>query len=111
MILEVATLDVVPGRESEFEAAFAKAKHIIASMSGFVSLELQRCLERRHRYVLLVRWKTLEDHTVGFRESPGYQEWKALLHHFYDPFPTVEHFELVSEAESATGEASTLKPR
>lgn len=103
MILEVATLDVMPGRESEFESAFNKAKFIIASMRGFVSCELQRCLEQRHRYVLLVRWETLEDHTVGFRESPGYQEWKALLHHFYDPFPTVEHFELVAEADAAAG--------
>jgi hypothetical protein len=53
----------------------------------------------------------LEDHTVGFRESPGYQEWKALLHHFYDPFPTVEHFELVAEADALAGDASTLMQR
>jgi heme-degrading monooxygenase HmoA len=95
MILEVAILDVRWGQEAEFEIAFAKASKIIASMPGYMSHELQRCLERTNRYVLLVNWKTLEDHTVGFRGSMEYQQWKALLHHFYDPFPTVEHYERV----------------
>jgi len=93
--LEVATLDVIPGRESEFEAAFREARSIIASMQGFVSLELSRCIEQASRYVLLVRWERLEDHTVGFRQSPDYQRWRALLHHFYDPFPTVLHYAAV----------------
>ena len=93
MILEIAMLDVRPGREADFERAFAQASAIIASMPGYMSHELQRCLENRSRYALLVRWENLEDHTVGFRESPRYQEWKTLLHHFYDPFPVVEHFE------------------
>lgn len=93
MILESAHLDVKPGEENAFEAAFAEAKSIIASMPGFISLELQRCIETTNRYLLLVRWHTLEGHTVGFRMSPEYQRWKALLHHFYDPFPTVEHYE------------------
>ena len=95
MILEVATLDVRPGQEMEFERAFLEAAGIIASMPGYVSHELQRCVEKRNRYVLLVNWRTLEDHTVGFRGSVEYQRWKALLHHFYDPFPVVEHFERV----------------
>jgi heme-degrading monooxygenase HmoA len=92
MILEVAMLNVIPGQESEFELAFKQASKIISSMNGFIHLQLQRCLERPNGYVLLVNWETLEDHTVGFRQSPEYQEWRALLHHFYDPFPTVEHF-------------------
>ena len=92
MILEVATLDVRPGRTDAFETAFAKAQNIIAAMPGYLSHELQRCVETPHRYILLVRWARLEDHTQGFRRSPQYQEWKALLHHFYDPFPTVEHY-------------------
>ena len=92
MILEVAMLDVRPGQEEAFEGAFAEASSIISSMHGYVEHELQRCIEQPSRYLLLVRWETLEDHTVGFRESPEYGEWKALLHHFYDPFPTVEHF-------------------
>lgn len=96
MILEIAILDVKPGMSQEFEGAFNSASVIIASMPGYVSLELQRCIETTNRYVLLVRWQRLEDHTVGFRQSPQYQEWRRLLHHFYDPFPTVEHYESVT---------------
>ena len=95
MILEVAMLDVREGTRNEFEAAFEKASNIISSMPGYVSHELQRCIGAPNRYVLLVRWDTLEDHTEGFRKADGYGEWKRLLHHFYDPFPTVEHFEMV----------------
>jgi heme-degrading monooxygenase HmoA len=95
VILESAVLSVKPGQENAFEAAFGEAKGIIASMPGFIGLELQRCIEAPSRYLLLVRWTTLEHHTVGFRTSPEYQRWKSLLHHFYDPFPTVEHYEKV----------------
>jgi len=95
MVLEVAILDVRRGEHAAFESAFAEAKAIISAMPGFDHLELRRCLEDRHRYVLLVGWDRLEDHTVGFRESADYQRWRALLHHFYDPFPTVEHYEPV----------------
>ena len=97
MILEVAVLDVKPGETSEFEAAFEKAQNIISNMNGYTSHQLQRCIENSNRYVLLVNWQTLEDHTVGFRESDEYQQWRAILHHFYDPFPTVEHYETVFE--------------
>ncbi|NJN97342.1 MAG: antibiotic biosynthesis monooxygenase [Anaerolineales bacterium] len=95
MILEVAILNVKTDQTEAFEAAFRQASPIIASMKGYLGHELQRCLEASNRYVLLVRWETLEDHTVGFRQSAEYQEWKRLLHPFYDPFPTVEHYELV----------------
>jgi heme-degrading monooxygenase HmoA len=97
MILEVAMLDVRPGERRAFEAAFGEAQAIIAAMPGFGGLRLQRCVEHRDRYVLLVEWDRLEDHTEGFRESPEYEEWRRLLHHFYDPFPVVEHFEPVVE--------------
>ncbi len=96
MILEVAILDVRPGSEVAFQAAFAEARPLIGSIPGFLGLELQRCLEKSSRYVLLVRWERLEDHTEGFRLSPQYLQWKKLLHHFYDPFPTVEHYESVT---------------
>lgn len=96
MVTELAVLDVKPGEEAEFEAAFQEAKPLIAAMNGFQSLDLQRCIERPSRYVLLVGWASLEDHTEGFRGSPEYSEWRRLLHHFYDPFPTVEHFSLVA---------------
>lgn len=95
MILEVAILNVKPGQEAEFENAFIKAQEIISGMEGFVSHQLQKCIERKNRYLLLVKWKTLEDHTIGFRESSEYQEWRNLLHHFYDPFPEVEHYQSV----------------
>jgi heme-degrading monooxygenase HmoA len=100
MVLELAILNVIPGREADFERAFLEARGIIASMPGFVSLELQKCLERPSRYALLVRWSALDDHTVGFRRSAEYQRWKQLLHHFYDPFPEVEHYESVVTASS-----------
>src|SRR5688500_10453839 len=96
MVLELAILNVIQGREADFEQAFREAKGIIASMPGFQSLELQKCIEQPNRYALLVRWAKLEDHTIGFRQSPEYQRWKALLHHFYDPFPTVEHYARVN---------------
>ncbi|NOT58134.1 MAG: antibiotic biosynthesis monooxygenase [Deltaproteobacteria bacterium] len=95
MILEVAILTISGGREAEFEEAFRRASRIIASMPGYLAHELQHCLEVRNKYMLLVHWNRLEDHTVGFRGSAEYQEWKRLLHHFYDPFPTVEHFEKI----------------
>ena len=98
MILEVAILNVIPGREAEFEAAFRSAQPIISSIPGYRSLELRRCVETGNRYILLVNWNKLEDHTIGFRGSPGYQEWKRLLHHFYDPFPVVEHYAAVPGA-------------
>jgi heme-degrading monooxygenase HmoA len=95
MILEVAILNVKPGLTIEFEAAFKEASALIASRSGYISHELQHCVEHENRYILLVRWQKLEDHTVRFRQSPQYAVWSDLLHHFYDPFPAVEHYELV----------------
>ncbi len=95
MILEVAILDVKPGQETAFQTSFHKAQKIIASMPGYVSHELNRCVEKTSRFILLVRWETLTDHTGGFRGSPQYQQWKQLLHHYYDPFPEVEHYESI----------------
>ncbi|GAA4893792.1 antibiotic biosynthesis monooxygenase [Flaviramulus aquimarinus] len=92
MILEVATLNIKKGLSVEFETNFKKAEAIILSMNGYISHQLKKCIEENDKYLLLVNWKTLEDHEVGFRESKEYQEWKALLHHFYEPFPTVEHY-------------------
>ncbi|MFJ5882593.1 antibiotic biosynthesis monooxygenase family protein [Kitasatospora cineracea] len=94
MILESALLDVRPGQEQDFLAAFAEARPLIAAQPGFRSLELRRCLDegRTSRFLLQVGWDTLEDHTEGFRRSPEYARWRELLHRFYDPFPTVEHY-------------------
>lgn len=101
MILEVAILNVVPGREAEFETAFGEAQSIIAGMPGYLGHQLQRCIEHRSRYILLVNWRTLSDHTEGFRGSAEYQKWRELLHHFYDPFPEVEHYERVCDSADA----------
>ena len=100
MILEVAVLDVKPGQSQEFESAFSEAQTIISSMRGYLSHQLQRCIEKPNRYILLVTWETLEDHTQGFRGSAEYQEWRRLLHHFYDPFPEVEHYRLVVDCSA-----------
>lgn len=98
MITEQAILDVRSGQERGFESDFSEAKALIASMPGFESLQLHRCIERSNRYLLLVGWRSLEDHTEGFRRSSEYEEWRRLLHHYYDPFPTVEHYSLVLSA-------------
>ena len=92
MILESAQLVVKPGTEAAFESAIKEARPLIAATPGFKSIEVRRCIETPNRYLLLVAWERLEDHTVGFRQSALYDEWRALLHHFYDPFPRVEHF-------------------
>ena len=98
MVLEHAVLSVRPELGAAFEAAFDDAKAIIARAPGFEGLTLSRCLERPGTYLLLVRWRQLEDHTEGFRGSPDYERWRQLLHRFYDPFPTVEHFQAVHTA-------------
>jgi len=95
MILEVAILNVTPGSENDFLSAFSKAQHIISKMVGYISHQLKRCLENSSRFILLVEWQKLTDHTEGFRKSNEYQEWKKLLHHFYNPFPIVEHYEAI----------------
>lgn len=92
MVLEVAELNVRAGRESDFEEAFREARSLIAASHGYLGHQLQRCLEKPNQYILLVHWQSLEDHTIGFRQSAAYGRWKSLLHHFYDPFPTVEHY-------------------
>jgi heme-degrading monooxygenase HmoA len=98
VITEHALLEVVPGREDDFVESIRAAKTLIAGSPGFVSLRVERCVERPSCFLLLVEWEHLEDHTVGFRGSPAYEEWRAALHHFYDPFPVVEHFEAIVTA-------------
>ena len=93
MITEHALLPVVPGREADFEVALRDAVPLISSQQGFRRLSVTRGVESPGTYLLIVEWDTLEDHTEGFRGSPAYDEWRAALHHFYDPFPAVAHFE------------------
>lgn len=92
MILEVAILNIKEGLSADFEQVFLKAQQIISSMKGYISHELKKCIEVDDQYILLVNWETVEDHEVGFRQSEEYQQWKQLLHHFYEPFPVVQHY-------------------
>lgn len=98
MVTEHAVLSVIPGKEDEFEAAFAEARGIIAAADGCLSVSLSRSIESPSSYLFLVDWETVEHHVEGFRQSEAFAEWRALLHHFYDPFPVVEHFEAVANA-------------
>ncbi|MBL0076202.1 MAG: antibiotic biosynthesis monooxygenase [Rhodocyclaceae bacterium] len=102
MILEVAPLQIRAGQSAKFELAFAHAQQIIEAMPGYLSHSLQRCIERDNEYILLVEWDTLAAHEIGFRGSPQYQQWKALLHHFYEPMPRVSHYAAVPFAETLT---------
>lgn len=95
MIVEQGLLSIVPGHETEFEQAMEQASAILAAMPGFQRLQVSRGIEHPETYLLIVEWATLEDHTEGFRGSDEYQRWRSLLHHFYEPFPTIGHFEPV----------------
>jgi heme-degrading monooxygenase HmoA len=92
LILEHAILSVKPGQEAAFETAMRAALPLIAATPGFLGVEARPCIETPGKYLLLVEWETLEAHTQGFRQSDRYAEWKQKLHHFYDPFPLVEHY-------------------
>ena len=92
MVLEVAVLNVRAGQSHAFEAAMEEARPLIAATPGFQRMEVRPCMETKDRYLLLVWWDTLEAHAHGFRQSERYQKWRALLHHFYEPFPLVEHY-------------------
>jgi heme-degrading monooxygenase HmoA len=96
MILEVAILHVIEGKENQFENDFKIAGQYISAIQGYLSHSLKKCIEQKNKYILLVEWEKLEDHTEGFRQSQQYLEWKKLLHHYYDPFPTVEHYKKIS---------------
>jgi heme-degrading monooxygenase HmoA len=98
MITEHAILNVIPGQEEAFVSAMERAKTLIAASPGFISLRVERCVETPNTFLLLVQWESLAAHTEGFRGSPAYEEWRSLLHHFYDPPPVVEHFESVVTA-------------
>ena len=100
MILEVAILNIKSGQEKQFEIDFATAGQFLSSIKGYVSHSLRKCLEKNNKYILLMDWENLEDHAIGFRQSTQYLEWKKLLHHYYDLFPTVEHYETIIDNEN-----------
>lgn len=93
MILEVADIRVKDGMQTAFEAAVNQAlQTIFPQAKGFQSYEFRKSIESGDRYLLLLTWKTLEDHTVGFRGSSLYTEWRALVGGFFASPPFVEHF-------------------
>ena len=100
MIVELARISVTPGREAEFEVAFRRGIHSAAGSPGYLAHELRRSVEHPNRYVLRVEWATLEDHTVGFRGSPAFAEWRAAVGSFFESAPEVEHFSAVAGGES-----------
>ncbi len=92
MIVEAAILPIKPGQEATFEAALRNALPLIEASNGFRKIEVRPCVEQKSRYLLLVWWDSVEDHTVGFRGSERYQKWREALHHFYDGPLTVLHY-------------------
>jgi len=97
MILEIATINIKPGSNTEFEAALQAAQAVISKSPGYLGHQFQHCIESPSRYVLLIRWATLEDHTEVFRGSELFKEWRALIGPFFDGAPSVEHFNLKFE--------------
>jgi heme-degrading monooxygenase HmoA len=96
MITEIAILKIKIKSKVQFETNFKEASKIISSMNGYIDHELLECIEEENKYLLIVKWDKIEDHTIGFRNSEDYIKWKELLHHFYEPFPTVEHYENIN---------------
>jgi len=92
MILELATIDIKTGTNAEFENALSKAQHVISKSKGYIGHQFQKCIEQDNRYVLLIRWETLEDHTKGFRESELFKEWRALIGPYFEIPPVVQHY-------------------
>ena len=99
MILEQADITIHPGKQAEFDVAIQRGvETIIAKAKGFVGYEVQKGIESPERYLLLIRWQTLENHTVDFRESAAFQEWRAIVGPFFAKPPVVEHFNLLAES-------------
>jgi heme-degrading monooxygenase HmoA len=92
MIIEHGRINVLPGQEGDFERAYAEAAGVIARSPGFRFVRLSRGVEHPSRYLLLVGWDTVEDHTVGFRESELFTQWRALIGPYFDGAPEVDHY-------------------
>jgi heme-degrading monooxygenase HmoA len=99
MILEHADIRTDPARAAEFEEAILRgASSVIAQARGFKGFKVNRSIESPGRYILMIYWDTLEDHTVGFRQSPAFADWRAIVGAFFAQPPVVEHLELVSKS-------------
>lgn len=99
MILEIADIRIAPGKQAEFDAAIQHGVAGVASKAkGFRGFKVQKGIESPERYVLMIWWETLEDHTVGFREGPLFAQWRAIVGPFFAAPPVVEHFSLLAES-------------
>jgi len=99
MILELADIRIQPGQNAAFEEAITRAAHtIIGHAKGFQGCKINRGIESPERYLLQVFWDTLEDHTVGFRQSEAFTQWRAVIGPFFAGPPVVEHFDLVTKS-------------
>ena len=94
MILEIATINIKPGTQADFEKSLKQAQAVIRQSGGYVGHEFQQCIEEPNRYVLLIQWANLEAHTEGFRQSELFKEWRALIGGFFAEVPSVEHYQL-----------------
>jgi len=102
MILELADIRIQPGQNAAFEAAIARGlSEVISQAKGFAGAKVNRGIESPERYVLQIFWHTLEDHTVGFRQSPLFTQWRAIVGPFFAGAPVVEHFELAYHSATA----------
>ena len=97
MILEIVTTYIKVGQETAFEEAFKEASHFIAESDGYISHELRRCMETKGKYVNMVRWQTVEDHMVGFRESERFQQFRAIVSPYYEQPSQMNHYEVVMQ--------------
>lgn len=97
MILELATIDIKQGTNNDFEINLDKAQSVISKSKGYISHQFQKCIEQENRYILLIKWETLEAHTKGFRESELFKQWRALIGPFFESAPQVQHYELKFE--------------
>lgn len=94
MVLEIATIDIKPGTNADFERHLELAQSVISRSPGYLGHQFQHCMEQSNRYVLLIRWETLEAHTVGFRTSDLFTEWRGLIGPYFESPPAVQHFQL-----------------
>lgn len=99
MILELADIRIQPGQQMAFEAAIQKGlAEVIAQARGFRGFKINRGVESPERYMLMIFWDTLENHTVDFRQSPAFAQWRAIVGPFFVAPPAVEHFDLVAKS-------------
>ncbi len=99
MILELADIRIQPGQQAAFDAAIQHGLHsVIQQARGFRGFKINKGVEHPERYLLMIFWDTLEDHTVHFRESPAFAEWRAIVGPFFAAPPVVEHFELLAKS-------------